>query len=336
LKVVATAQEDCPLPRFFVLSAVALCLSFFSGCEPSAQQSPQLDEAATSTERDGRVQEAEEADVGPATASDAAPADEPSATVAEEDQPITTPDQLLAALKAKNPGFTGPAQMQPISPELLVVAIQDPKLRDISPLARQRIGALDLSGCDVIDLSPLEGMPIMELYLEGNQQLADISPLRGMPLQKLYLSNTRVENLGPLRGAPLKELNAVGTRIKDLSPLESSPIEMLWLSECPVQDLSPLKRVPVVSLTVENTEVTDISPLAGHPLQRLHIGGCAVADLTPVAQMQLTRLIFDPNQAEKGLDAVRSPSTIQELGTNFDNRMPPAQFWELYDEGKLN
>ncbi len=326
------------MKRVFTLSLVASSLFLLVGCEqpspsPSRPEPQQEDkqtpaEAPNATDDDAQtnledVTDAQEGSDDPALATDAA-------------KPITGPDQLTAALKAKNPGFVGPVQMQPISPELLAVGIQDVNLCDISPLARQRIGALDLSKCDITDLSPLEGLPIMELYLEENRRLSDISALRGMPLQKLYLSSTRVENLGPLRGAPLVEFNAVGARIKDLTPLESCPIQMLWLTDCPVADISPLKQVPLVSLTLENTKVTDISPLAGHPIQRLHIGRCAVADLTPVGQMQLTRLIFEPSAVEKGMDAVRNSPTLRELGTNFDNRMPPPTFWQQYDEGKFN
>ncbi len=246
---------------------------------------------------------------------------------------IATPEQLAAALKEKNPGFSGELQMEPISADLLALAINDPNLKDIGPLARQRIGVLDLSKCDIADLSPLEGLPLDQLSLEDNQRLADISALRGMPLQKLYLSRTRVENLGPLRGAPLEELNLLGTRVKDLSPLAECPIKMLWLTGCPVADISPLRRVPLVSLTLQDTQVSDLSPLEGHPLQRLHIGGSEVTDLTPIGSLQLTRLIFTPGKIKKGLDAVRKMTSLQEMGTRFDDaaddKMPPATFWEL-------
>lgn len=252
---------------------------------------------------------------------------------------IATPEQLADALTAKNPGFRGEVQMEPISADLLVLVINDPNLKDISPLARQRIGRLDLSGCDITDLTPLEGLPLDQLALEDNRRLSDISALRGMPLQKLYLSRTRVENLGPLRRAPLQELNLVGTRVKDLSPLSECPIEMLWLTGCPVTDISPLRRVPLISLTLQDTLVTDLRPLEGHPLQRLHIGGTGVTDLTPLASLRLTRLIFTPGRIKKGLDAVRKMTSLQELGTRFDDaaddKMPPATFWELYDKGEL-
>ncbi|HPM80414.1 MAG TPA: hypothetical protein PLF81_06920 [Candidatus Anammoximicrobium sp.] len=252
---------------------------------------------------------------------------------------IATPEQLTAAMKEKNPGFGGELQMQPISADLLALAINDPNVKDISPLARQRIGVLDLSKCDIADVDPLNGLPLVELYLEDNQRLADISALRGMPLRKLYLSRTRVENLGPLRGATLEELNLLGTRVKDLAPLAECPISMLWLTGCPVADISPLRRVPLVSLTLQDTRVSDLSPLEGHPLQRLHIGGAEVTDLTPIGSLQLTRLIFTPGKIKTGLDAVRKMASLQELGTRFDDaaddKMPPAAFWELYDKGEV-
>jgi hypothetical protein len=273
----------------------------------------------------------------------AAGSDQPAGTEGDSasrpSEAIATPEQLAAALKGKNPGFSGQLQMEPVSADLLALVINDPNLKDISPLARQRIGLLDLSKCDIADLSPLQGLPLDQLYLEDNARLADISALRGMPLQKLYLSRTRVENLGPLRGAPLEDLNLLGARVKDLSPLAECPIKMLWLTGCPVEDISPLRRVPLVSLTLQDTRVSDLSPLEGHSLQRLHIGGTEVTDLTPLGSSQLTRLIFTPGKIKKGLDAVRKIATLQELGTRFDDaaddKMPPATFWELYDKGEL-
>jgi hypothetical protein len=260
---------------------------------------------------------------------------DPESAAASDDR-IVTPEQLVDALRRKNPGFDeANIGMRPISADLLEMAINDPAVKDISPLRKQRIAKLDLRFCDVTDLSPLEGMPISELYLEENKRLSDLGPLRGMPLHKLYLSNTAVENLSPLRGAPLMELNAVGARIRDLSPLVESPLQMLWLTDCPVTDLAPLKKVPLVSLTLENTPVEDISPLAGTSLQRLHIGGTKVKDLTPVGQMGLSRLIFTPERIEKGIDVVRKCESIGEIGSDFEHRLTPDEFWTLYDEGKL-
>jgi len=306
---------------------VTLMGTLLTGCGPEAPPpnaarppSEQVDNSSSPADGNDKVE----------------PSQSDSESVAASDDRIVTPEQLVDALRRKNPGFDeANIGMRPISADLLEMAINDPAVKDISPLRKQRIAKLDLRFCDVTDLSPLEGMPISELYLEENKRLSDLGPLRGMPLHKLYLSNTAVENLSPLRGAPLMELNAVGARIRDLSPLVESPLQMLWLTDCPVTDLAPLKKVPLVSLTLENTPVEDISPLAGTSLQRLHIGGTKVKDLTPVGQMGLSRLIFTPERIEKGIDVVRKSESIGEIGNDFEHRLTPDEFWILYDEGKL-
>jgi Leucine-rich repeat (LRR) protein len=155
-----------------------------------------------------------------------------------------------------------------------------------------------------------------------------------MPLVRLYLSYTDVSDLSPLKGAPLDELNIIGTEVSDLSPLEGSRLRMLWLSECPVTDITPLAKLPLESVTLAKTEVSDLSPLKGHPtLRRLHIAETEVTELTPIKWLKLTRLIFTPSRIEKGIGFARDMETLREIGPSFDQRMPPSQFWRMYEAG---
>ena len=319
------------MKRYATLIACLLGLGICSGCGPSIEpdtdaQVPSSGEPAETDVNDLKDQEPDES-----AASDTEP------DVQDAGQEAISPDQIGKALQELNPGFDGNVTIRPITPELFFLGVQARAIKDISPLKGQRIAVLDLSDCDIDDISPLEGLPIVELYLERNERLSNLAPLRNMPLQKLYLSNTKVENLGPLRGAPLTDLNLLGTRVKDLSPLTESPtIKMLWLTDAPVKDIKPLGQVPLVSLTLENCPVDDLSPLAGHPLQRLHIAGTHVTDLSPLGQTQLSRLIFTPRRIQKGMDVIRQMPTLRELGTQFndagDDRGPPNVFWEKYDK----
>ena len=70
-------------------------------------------------------------------------------------------------------------------------------------------------------------------------------------------------------------------------------------------------------------------------LQRLHIGETPVSDLTPLKGLMLTRLIFTPSKITKGLDVARNMKTLTEIGATLETKMAPAQFWALYDQGKL-
>ena len=250
-----------------------------------------------------------------------------------------TQAELVAELKAKNPGFAGEFQMEPSSDGSgRIVVIHDPALKDISPLAGLSLVQLDLSQCPVKDLGPLKGQKLTALYLEETA-VEDIGPLQDMPLTELYLSKTKVKDIGPLKGMPLKTLNLVETAVTDLTPLAGSKIEMLWLNDCPVSDIGPLRDVPLVSLTLAGTKVADLSPLKGTKIERLHIADTPVTDLSPLEGLQLKRLIFTPARITKGIEAVRNMKTLTELDTQFDpakhRTLSPAAFWPLFDEGKF-
>jgi hypothetical protein len=53
------------------------------------------------------------------------------------------------------------------------------------------------------------------------------------------------------------------------------------------------------------------------------------------SQPRFRRQIFAPSAVKKGITDVRSSPTLRELGTNFDNCMPPPTFWQQYDEGRF-
>jgi len=345
------------LKRVRLLTVVALTLLVWCCCGPEAKkqsaeprESKELKSPAVEavqaktppeTSRPPASEVPEPATSKPAEGQPDGPEPTPSPPDEKEPPPLTPEQKLQAAIKAKNPKFTGEVAARSDGRDIRVVAVNDPAIEDISPLEGLPLVGLDLRGCRVSDIGPLKGMPLEQLYLEDNR-VRDISALRGMPLVELYLSNTRVEDLSPLKGARfLQKLNLVGTRVSDLSPLRGTPIQMLWLTGCPVRDISPLRDVPtLVSLTIAETKVSDLNPLKGHSIRRLHIAGSEVTDLSPLEWTHLTRLIFTPGKITKGMDVIRDMSTLGQLDTQFPHpsgRRPlsPAVFWELYKTGKI-
>lgn len=258
-----------------------------------------------------------------------------TATELTAGQVVASPELVHTRLRSKNPEYQNQAQFA-VDPSLgLVGDLSAGGVHDLSPLQGIPFRALDLKGARVSDLTPLKGMPLTVLGLEDTD-VADLGPLAGMKLEKLYLSGTAVSNLRPLSGMPLKELMLVETGVKDLRPLRGAPIQMLWLNGAPVSDISPLADSPLISLTLEGTNVSDLRPLAKIPtLQRLHIGRTRVRDISPLRGLKLTRLIFSPAMIEAGLEGIRKMKTLTELGTTLENRMPPEQFWQLYDQSRM-
>lgn len=50
---------------------------------------------------------------------------------------------------------------------------------------------LSLRDIEIVDLSPLRGMPLLKLALRGTK-VSDLSPLRGMSLDELWITDTPV------------------------------------------------------------------------------------------------------------------------------------------------
>jgi internalin A len=246
--------------------------------------------------------------------------------------PPASEAELHNALRIRNPNYNGQAKVAPdASGKIVAVDLSGTGVIDITPLKGMALMGLDLHGLLVSDLSALKGMQLQQLFLE-DMPLEDLAPLKGMPLAELYLSRTRVKDLSPLAGAPLKQLNMLGCPVTDLTPLKGMPLEMLWLNETPVADISPLAECPIVSLTLHFTKVSDLSPLSGSKtLQRLHIGDAQVSDLTPLKDLNLNRLIFTPTRITAGMAVARDMKSLREIGSTFEGRVQPAQFWAQQD-----
>ena len=229
-------------------------------------------------------------------------------------------------------------QAQKIGGKIRKVSLFQTGVRDLSPLKGLDLIFLDLTRCPVEDLTPLEGMQLEELYLEEtNVDNEDLAVLKGMPLKMLYLGSTKVTSIKPLKGLPLTQLNLIDAPIESLEGIEGMPLQTLWVPGTNVTDLSPLKGTQLVSLDIARSEVTSLEPLRElKSLQRLNMEDCEIGDLSPLEDLPLTRLIFYPANVKQGLEMIRNKGSLQELGTDFESRMPPAEFWTKFDAGEFN
>jgi len=174
---------------------------------------------------------------------------------------------------------------------------------------------LNLTGDNVVDLSPLRGMPIERLGL-WKTKVTDLSAISGMPIKYLQLSHTPIADLGPLRGMPLEEVRLFRTQVNDLSPLQGMPLERLDLGY---------------------TKVADISALRGMPLTEAKFSNCtALTDLSPLKDCKELQTITLPPNA-KNFEFLRAFPKLERLSFTEDssNSYRPdktaAEFWREYD-----
>lgn len=341
--------------------AVLLAAFLFAGCSSEKQPAEPAEPADSVPDAPAAVEEATPAEEPEEPAEPAAPATAASAPDADA---VVTPEQLKAALKEKNPNFTGEALTRLGAQGIDAVGINDPAIEDISPLKGLPLVIVDLHDSHVTSIDALAGMTIQQIDL-SNTGVSDVSVLSEMPLVNAYFNgcpikaapkltgapadcfdftDTPLEDLSGLAGATVTNLYLVHTKVKDLAPLKNARIQSIWLNDAPVEDCSPLAFLPAVSVTLEGTKVSDISCFKSHPtLQRLHIGETEVTDLTPVQWMPgLTRLIFTPNRIKTGIEYARRLPDLREIGTAFgtpqdEGKMwSPDQFWAKYDAGEFD
>jgi len=184
---------------------------------------------------------------------------------------------------------------------------------------------LDLSETSVSDLSPLKGMPLNSLLLNGCQNVRDLSPLRGMPLQQLSLGSTRaiggadvapcmnIHDLSPLHGLPLKELNLGDMRLSDLWALRDVPLESLVLSGTYVHDLEPLRGMPLKVLVCNNIPATDFSPISATPLRHLELVNSEVTDLSFLRALPVTVLGLHGCDKARGFKFIAEAKNLEVL-----------------------
>lgn len=192
---------------------------------------------------------------------------------------------------------------------------------------------LDLTGNEVIDLTPLkkcknlETLELDDQYLAKSEQnptdkyLTDISPLKGLTkLKKLVLKNNKIENLSAIGSlTELEELDLYGNRgIKSINGFENlKKLKKLLLNRTGgITDISPLKECKdLEELSIQYNKVSSIEALKDHEkLTLLDISGNKqIADLSPLAKStKLTRLLANGNKIES-LDSLKNLTELKEI-----------------------
>jgi Leucine-rich repeat (LRR) protein len=273
----------------------------------------------------------------------------PGTTAGTPDRkPITTIDDpaekqveaIAKKLQELNRGFDGNETHKVEDGVVTELQFVTDNVTDISPVrALNGLKKLQCAGSGegngiLSDLSPLRGMPLTQLMCERTK-VSDLSSLRGMPLTNLSCGRTQVSDLSPLKGMHLTELYCQVTKVSDLSPLKGMTLTKLFCDRTKVSDLSPLEGMPLADLRCWETPVSDLSPLKGVPLTYLECNDTQVSDLSPLQGKNLTDVRLTPKNITKGMDVIRQMKSLNVIGINKDNRLPPAEFWKKYDAGEF-
>ena len=207
--------------------------------------------------------------------------------------------------------------------------------------------SLDISGNDVIDLSPLAGLTNLEVLVASDNPIADLSPLAGLtnlkylhlydnPIADLspiagltqlvtfYVGNTFITDLSPLAGlTSLKSLTLYRTSVSDLSPLEGlTNLNYLFLPYNRIVDLSPLWGLTGLNdLTLTSNRISDLSPLSGlSNLQTLVLEQNGISNTTPLSGLHALRELLLTGNNISDLSPLQGLTNLETLGLG-ENRV---------------
>jgi Leucine-rich repeat (LRR) protein len=220
--------------------------------------------------------------------------------------------QQLEAVSKKlmelNPGFDGKLTGFRSSTNPLPLVVKDvvtevgfvtDKVTDISPVrAFPGLLGLSCSGEEALsgsltDLSPLNGLPLKKLLVNGNKNLSDLAQLQAIQLTSFESNYTAVTDFTVLQGMPLAYLHTGNAVVADLSFVKGMPLEIFYTNGT-FSDLSPLRGMPLRHLSMRSSQVTDLSPLKGMPLTILNLDNSPVSDLSPLTECKELKKLTVP------------------------------------------
>jgi serine/threonine protein kinase len=178
------------------------------------------------------------------------------------------------------------------------------------------------------------------LNLVGQKQLINLAPVQGMPVSRLDLSGCdRLRDLTPLQGMPLTSLDITTcAEVSDLTPLQGMPLRTLKCGWCRrITDLTPLRNTKLTTLSMPGCSgVRDLTPLQHLPLTMLEIWDCNQAqDFKPLQGLKLVEIDFVPKNITQGLEVIRQMKSLKTIRVRATMRFTPDDFWKRFDAGEF-
>lgn len=155
--------------------------------------------------------------------------------------------------------------------------LESPKFRDISPLEGMPLEEVYLCFTSVSDLSPIRNASISILDIRGTD-VVSLSPLEEAKLFSLSIRMTKIKDLTPLSGMPLRYLDIAASKVSDITPISTARLERIYAEGAPIFDITALKGMPIKTAILRNTMIQDLSPLKDSPLGFIDIVGTPAAD----------------------------------------------------------
>ena len=217
----------------------------------------------------------------------------------------------------------------------------NPSLTDINFLkTSQTASSVDISYCEVSDISPIKDMSRLYTFKAENCRITDISALKDKSVSTVYLSENSVKDISALGGnKSLHTLDLSNNEIESIKPLEDCQdlkslnlnhnhlksldglqklirLEKFECSHNEITDLSCMSNLTVLYyVNLSSNKISDITLLekSKDKLKSVFIDDCLVTDLSPVGKAEgLVALSFNNNQITS-IDSIKNCTKLKAL-----------------------
>ena len=184
-------------------------------------------------------------------------------------QPVHIPDPNLRAAVRETLNLPDGT---PITRDAMLQLIKlRPRNRGIENLSglefAKHLRELSIWGNPITDLTPIAGLPKLELLYMWATSVSDITPVVNLTnLRNFRASYCDIADISPLANlVKLEKLSLPGNGITDITPLANlTQLRLLNLESNSIADVRPLAGLPLLkTLTIERNRITDHSPLDG-------------------------------------------------------------------------
>ncbi|MBP1538708.1 MAG: leucine-rich repeat domain-containing protein [Ruminococcus sp.] len=200
----------------------------------------------------------------------------------------------------------------------------NPKLTDISfvKTGAALIRSLDISYCDVSDISPVKELKRLYTFNAQNCKISDISALKGLKLSNIHLSGNQIKDISALSdNGTLGTLDLSSNQVDSLKPLENcKDLRNLNLNHNKLTSLSGLEKViRLEKLECSHNQITELSGITNCTvLYYVNISSNKISDISLLSKnsAKLKSVFLDDNQVSD-LSPLGSASGL--LALSFNN-----------------
>ena len=191
------------------------------------------------------------------------------------------------------------------------------KTLDIRTDGMAEITELDLSNCQISDLSGIENFTSLITLNLSKNTITDISDLSGLAnLKTLNLSNNTINNINNIRSlTTLTNLNLNSNKISDISAVVTlTSLQTLDVSNNAISTAVAVKSLPnLTSLNVsQNSSLANISDVLMEQLTVLNISSTAITDVEGIT---ICRDLIELNLSNNNISSLNPLFTTEKVGS---------------------